>query len=1255
MSRVRVPSPAPFLRVDLNRFKFISSTLIFIVAFLFAVKFTFYPASSYILRFFGISYDFSRVDMDLDGNISISGLSVVVDDLLEFRTEKFEVGFSRRTSGFLKKDIVIKKFKLHDSVLTFDSEWLTETTDISVPDELPFFPLEEIDIENLKVVAVIDEKNGAVADKISLKGNRTYDLIAENTVLFAEKLTEKLNIKLRTQIEAHEYVYLLSSLSLNTTGIDISGRKSDSMGNFEGRLSISLEKIAALFNEKAKGQLESDFSLNVSEKIPNIDVVLSTLGVEYEGFQPWDVHAFVNITPTIMHIDRLNLFHNKKVFLSLDGEFPYSEKKIKGVARLYGFDLDNCLDRMTTSGIVNLIVSGKADYVFSTETLSADTKVKLTVDDFDVDNREIMKLPRKVYVDGNVTIGADGVKLHHAIVKTKNETSRLIVKNSFYGFADSMKFHIPVVSGSWINLEDVGMITGFQLKGQGAIEALVTSYYENPLITGKFSGSDCFFDGFSAEECSINTILKEFVLKIGIDEIKQRTVRSKGSWVSLDFNRNDFPVAFKIANVSGDIRDGAAVFDVDAKDVSGKFFLDAEGVYTDGISRLNAKLRTGKVSYGGNSVADSIAINFADEKDRLSLKDTVIKKGESSIVLKGGINKKDLLTDISAEFNNLTPMDLTGSKDLEFSNPFLHVQITGALNEPDIVSNLKLKDIIYSDIKMGDFSVFSKYEGKAMDLSLKGKLGKNIKFSTKIPGMNFDELKGLIDIDSFVYKVGDVFVKTSARAKIEGENIDSTFTTLMFEKAGFFLRNIKPFTIRGNYDSLVIDKTYFDGETANFAIEGELRKLVPYIKLKGTAFPRMIDMIYPNLIEGVDGKFYVDLMIEDENINGEIRLANGSYKLTSPQILFNDVNATVTFNNRKWKIDNFRGFAGGGKAVLQGEGTMFPFDNASLKLKLVNLTGKHNLIGDFSLSSDLDIIMFDPEQISVSGNLELKNVVYNRPLSLDSEFIKLLSDLGKTDADSEIKESTPVDLDIKITGRNNIRIKTNLIESDIYIDTTLSGTTEDPRMSGTISLKNARIEYKQNDFTVQRGILTFEENRGISPFLDIESFRNITTKVQEDEKDYKIIMYATGYVLEDDLKLTFDSIPQLDQQQLISLLLWGNTGDNITGDLAIAAVTDIMGITTAVRKNFRLSRFELIPKYSELDDKTILKLVAEKEIYDNLFLLFESNPADTTDQIIQMKYKNKRLEAVLEWRNKDRLENSFGGIGFDLKLEYVFE
>ena len=150
-------------------------------------------------------------------------------------------------------------------------------------------------------------------------------------------------------------------------------------------------------------------------------------------------------------------------------------------------------------------------------------------------------------------------------------------------------------------------------------------------------------------------------------------------------------------------------------------------------------------------------------------------------------------------------------------------------------------------------------------------------------------------------------------------------------------------------------------------------------------------------------------------------------------------------------------------------------------------------------------------------------------------------------------------------------------------------------------------------------------------------------------------MSATGHPFDGELDITFDSTPQLDQDQLRSLLLWGNVGDSFSGDLAIAAVTDIMGITSEVRKNFRLSKFELVPKYSELDEKTVLKLIAEKEIYRNLFLMLESNPSDTTDLIVELKYRSKLFETVFGWKNKDMLERSFGGIGFDFKLEYIFE
>jgi len=585
----------------------------------------------------------------------------------------------------------------------------------------------------------------------------------------------------------------------------------------------------------------------------------------------------------------------------------------------------------------------------------------------------------------------------------------------------------------------------------------------------------------------------------------------------------------------------------------------------------------------------------------------------------------------------------------------LDIKLSGVLDKPQVSAKLKIDGISVSEVKLGDFSMSAGLESGTNNFSANGKLGKSIVFKSSMDELDPKNFKASVKVKDFVHKVTDFFVKVSFDAQMSGENIDVRFTTLMAEKAGFFVRNNAPFNINGTIDELNIEKAYFDGETANFTVEGKIVDLSPKINVKGMIFPRMIEMLYPDDISGVDGKFYFDVALNGENIGGDIRIVDGSYRLKNPLIIFNSFNGNITFENNKWKIENFSGFAGGGRIALTGQGNMFPFDNAALNLRIVNMTGKYSLTGDFGLSSTLDIIMFGPEQISVSGDVELRNIVYNQPLSLDSDFLKMISRLGRERAGAEIEKSLPVELNLKLTGRNNIRIKTNLIESDIFIDTVVTGTSSKPEISGTMLMRNGKIQYKQNDFTVERGIVTFEEGGGINPYVDLESYRNVKAKVADDERDFKIIMTASGYPFDGELDVNFDSIPQLDQQQLVSLLLWGNIGDSFSGDLAIAAVTDIMGITTEVKRNFNLTKFELIPKYSELDDKTILKLVAEKEIYKNLFLMLESNPSNATDQIIELKYKTKNLETILGWKNRDRLENSFGAVGFDFRLEYYFE
>ncbi|HSW59926.1 MAG TPA: translocation/assembly module TamB domain-containing protein [bacterium] len=1239
----------------MNRIKFLSIILLFTVSFLFAVKFAFYPVSSFFLDIYGIRYDFSKIDYEPGRRIVFEDLSVEIKDLLSFKAGKLAFSIGRKSSGFLEKEYVLHYLELIDGDLTFDSKWLLEPSDITFPETFPFFPLEEVFIKNFRVSAMINEKNGLVVQNIDISGNEKYEIEMPDNKYFHPSLKEPVIIDLYANIEAKDFFYAIENIAVSSKGMVISGEKKGETGNLSGRVAIDLSEAVEIFSQTAKGEVYADYVLDIAGKVPRIDATVTVSGLNYEGFRPWDIHAFLQITPTVMYIDRLNLFHNDKVFLSLDGIFPYKAKKIKGVTKLYRFDLDDCLRRMTTSGIVNLIVSGKADYVFSTETLSADVKTDLVVNEFDVGKKEILDLPREVFVTGNVTVGADGVKLHDGIVKTKDETSRLIVKDSWFGFADSMKFHIPVVAGSWINLEDVNHITGFNLKGRGSVEALVTSFYENPFITGRFSGTGCSFHGFNSQSCTVDTKLKEFVLRIGIEDIRQNSISSKDSFVSLDFNDEILPVSFLINDAKGSLKDAAAVFDIQTDAFSGNVALTAEGVYKNGLSKLNASLKADNLKIKGVKAADSFVFKITD-KDPVFINGTgTLNYGKSSLKIEGKMSKKDLDTDISASFASFFKDDFPLPADLDYEEPFLDIKLSGILDHPDISARFESKGISFSGVKLGDLSVSASLAGENMDFHTKGKLGERVVFSASMKEFKPESLSASLKVKDFVHKVSDFFVKFSLNAKMEGENIDARVTTLMAEKSGFFVRNNAPFNISGKMDNLEIEKAYFDGETANFCVEGKIVNYSPQITAKGTLFPRMVEILYPGEIKGVDGKFYFDIALDGEKIKGDIRMVEGSYRLKNPQIVLSGFNGVVSFDNKKWKIESLSGFAGGGKVVVKGEGSMFPFDNASLNLKLVNVTGRYALTGDFGLSSNLDIIMFGPEQISVSGDIELRNIVYNQPLSLDSDFIKMISKLGRGRAGAEIEKTLPIDLSLRVTGKNNIRIKTNLIESDLFIDTNITGTARKPEISGTILLKNGNIQYKQNSFLIQRGIITFEDGNGINPFIDLESYRNVTAKVVDDEKDFKIIMTARGNPFEGELEVNFDSIPQLDQQQLVSLLLWGNIGDSFSGDIAIAAVTDIMGITTQVRKNFNLTKFELIPKYSEFDDKTVLKLVAEKEIYKNLFLSLESNPSDTTDQIIEIKYKTKSLETILGWKNKDRLESSFGAIGFDFRLEYYFE
>ena len=1258
-------------------------------------------SSSILQKQFGIFYDFESPHLAWDGTFTVKDLVFLYQDSVSVKSGTLSFSIGKKFSGLFKNHVTVKSFEMSDTRISVDTKLFAQDTDedeeFELPTKVPFFPIEEINIKNLDFIMKDGEKTVLSTKKVSLAGNELYRLDMPEVFIASNSVIKKdLSLDLAFSFIAEDRNYALNMLEINSDLFSISAEQpQDDHDVFGGTVAVKLNELGEMFDINLSGEFFLDFTmenlatyiprllksktykglppepqnagklnLDVLNALPETDLLISVSDLNLEGFKPWDIHGKIKMTPTKTFIERLNFFHKNKVNISVDGEFPYAERNIKGFVRLYDFDFDNCLRWMTQSGLVNMIASGTVSYRFDIDKLRAeDMFADLVVTDFDVMSKELLDLPRDVYVTGHLAIGADGVDLKDAQVRTIDESSHLYLKGSYYGFADTMKFHIPIVKGSYIDLgRDIKQIAGFNVKGKGPIEVLVTSLYTNPLITSNFKGKACHMAGFNSDMCDIDVNLKDFVFDIVINEIRQKTISSKDSIVTIDFNDDAFPVYFKINKAEGRLSDASALFGVDTNDFSGTAMLQAEGLFKNGLSKLSAQAKIKdfrkKGENGGIKIADSVEVDlFEKDAENLGAKGEIVY-GRNKIKVDAELAKADLDSRISAYFDTFYPEDFDFHEDIKFEKPTLDVKLNGLLASPDASGKLEIPKLEVYGVKTGDFFVEAKYTAEKSMLLVNGGFGKNVGFSAEVPDFDKEKLKADASIKNFVYKNDDLIVKLSLDAAVRGDKIGIDFQDLKVKVSDIGIKNAKPFEIAGDFSQLSItDKAYFEGETNNFYLEGgvDLDKFDPYLHANGVFFMKKLGMKESYRASSLDGKILFDASYKNSNLNGKLDLVDFSYILQDPRIVLKNFNGTLLVENNNWTLESLSGNAGDGKLALTGQGEgINPIENASLNISAVNLTGKYAMIGDFALSANLDLIAFSEDQFSLSGDVELKNVIYNQPLSLDSDFIKKIAKLGKKKASSQLDKSKPVDLNLKIIGKNNIRIRTNLIQSDLFLDLVLSGTTLKPDIDGTIIVKNGKIEYKQNDFTVTRGNLVFDGG-GINPYLDFESTRNVTTKIQDTNKDFRITMTATGYPIDGELDITFDSTPQLDQEQLRSLLLWGNIGDEFSGDLAIAAATDIMGITTEVRKNFRLSKFELVPKYSEYDEKTVLKLIAEKELYRNLFLMLESNPSDTTDQIIELKYRAKRFEGILGWKNKDMLESNYGGIGFDLKLEYVFE
>ena len=193
------------------------------------IKFTFYPLSSFVLsEKFGIFYDFESPHLAIDGTFTVKNLVFSYQDSLSAKSGKFSFSIGKKFSGLFKNHITVRSFEMIDTKVSVDTKLFAhddgavQEEKSELPNRLPFFPIEEINIRNLDFELKESDKIIFSTKKASLYGNGDYRLdMPEIFIAGNSSLKKDFSLGLIFDFTAEERNYALKLLKVNSELLSI--------------------------------------------------------------------------------------------------------------------------------------------------------------------------------------------------------------------------------------------------------------------------------------------------------------------------------------------------------------------------------------------------------------------------------------------------------------------------------------------------------------------------------------------------------------------------------------------------------------------------------------------------------------------------------------------------------------------------------------------------------------------------------------------------------------------------------------------------------------------------------------------------------------------------------------------------------------------------------------------------------------------------------------------------------------------------
>jgi translocation and assembly module TamB len=483
-----------------------------------------------------------------------------------------------------------------------------------------------------------------------------------------------------------------------------------------------------------------------------------------------------------------------------------------------------------------------------------------------------------------------------------------------------------------------------------------------------------------------------------------------------------------------------------------------------------------------------------------------------------------------------------------------------------------------------------------------------------------------------------------------------------------------PVSVRFSENELVFENAKFSGSGSNMEISGTVafsENGISNLAVDGRVNLSLLNIIPQIAASDTFFSGYADVAVRvtgtksAPRLSGTANLDNSAIAtfIGTDRITVDRLKARIIFTSNQAQIQNATGYLGGGKFTASGGALLNGLKLQAFSLSLNGTNVTVPLPQDFITTGDARLEISG--RSLGSGNLAVRiagNIVAKR--SLYTKDIDLANIVGGRREGSLSGPSNLVAprFDLTIEGRDALIVRNNIADLTASVSLHLSGTADNPIISGRITANSGTVFFRKDRYEVQRGVLDFPPNTTIEPIINLQAESTIA--------GYQIFVNLSGPLTDTELlNASVRSSPALPQADVISLITTGQLANNEGGiptlaqtgiNTAAEVITDTLindPIRKATDKLFGLNVFEIDPVISGQRLNPSARLTVGRQINNNLRITYSTNLSQDQNQVLALEYRvSNRLSFIAQYEQRplSNVTRNRDNFSFEIRLRKRF-